>query len=110
MKWFKAEGCETLAEGKGCQVDVDGALLGIFKLSSQYFAIQDFCPHRGGSLGDGDLDDEGWVACPLHAWFFNVRTGASSMSETMKIKTFECKYEEGSVYVSLPPANERKLP
>jgi nitrite reductase/ring-hydroxylating ferredoxin subunit len=108
MAWHAAPGCENLKDGAGMQVEVDSAGLGIFKLGGQWYAIQDFCPHRGGSLGSGELDEDGWVACPLHAWFFNIKSGESSISPTMKIKTFPCKWEQGRVFVDLP--DERSFP
>ena len=108
MPWHAAPGCESLGESKGCKVNVDGSEMAVFKLGGQYYAMQDFCPHRGGSLGHGDIDEEGWVACPLHAWFFNIKTGESATNEAMRIKIFPCKEERGKVWVDLP--DERSFP
>ena len=35
------------------------------------------CPHHGGPLGEGMIED-GKVVCPWHAWTFDPVTGASS--------------------------------
>ena len=41
----------------------------------QVFATQANCPHRGGPLADG-LMDNGAVVCPLHDRTYDLRTGA----------------------------------
>lgn len=38
------------------------------------FATQAHCPHKGGPLADGLMDD-GAVVCPLHDRMYNLRTG-----------------------------------
>src|SRR6187200_3171062 len=38
-------------------------------------ALDNRCPHQGGPLGDGQLD-EGWLICPWHAYQYDPVTGA----------------------------------
>jgi phenylpropionate dioxygenase-like ring-hydroxylating dioxygenase large terminal subunit len=35
-------------------------------------ALANACPHRGGSLSDGDCHYKGTVACPYHGWVFDA--------------------------------------
>lgn len=64
----------------------------VFNVGGEYFAINDRCPHGGGSLSAGVLtglvesDRPGHYAysrrgeilrCPWHAWEFDLRTGRS---------------------------------
>jgi thiamine pyrophosphate-dependent acetolactate synthase large subunit-like protein/nitrite reductase/ring-hydroxylating ferredoxin subunit len=37
-------------------------------------ALDNRCPHQGGPLGDGQLDD-GWLICPWHAYQYDPITG-----------------------------------
>ena len=37
-------------------------------------ALDNRCPHQGGPLGDGQLDD-GWLICPWHAYQYDTVTG-----------------------------------
>ncbi len=37
-------------------------------------ALDNRCPHQGGPLGDGQLDD-GWLICPWHAYQYDMVTG-----------------------------------
>jgi nitrite reductase/ring-hydroxylating ferredoxin subunit len=57
-------------------VEAGGQNLALFAVAGAYYAIEDTCPHRGGSLSQGRL--EGFeVSCPWHGARFDIRTGAS---------------------------------
>ena len=45
-----------------------GEQIALFKVDSQFFALDNTCTHRGGPLADGE------VTCP-HRATFDVRTG-----------------------------------
>ncbi len=59
----------------GKLVDAGGRSLGIFRVGTNYYAIDNACTHRGGPLAEGMLVGEE-VICPLHGAHFNVKTGA----------------------------------
>jgi nitrite reductase/ring-hydroxylating ferredoxin subunit len=49
--------------------------IALFNVGAVFYALDDTCPHRGGSLSEGDVaGDE--VTCPWHAAVFNIKTGA----------------------------------
>ena len=48
----------------------------LVRVDGRVHALRDACPHRGGSLSQGDQDGC-LLYCPLHAWAFDIRTGAS---------------------------------
>jgi nitrite reductase/ring-hydroxylating ferredoxin subunit len=74
----KAAQANEIGVGEGRCVTINGKTIAIFNCAGEFFAIDDMCPHRGGSLGNGSLEGE-WVFCPLHAWQFNVKTGQMPM-------------------------------
>jgi nitrite reductase/ring-hydroxylating ferredoxin subunit len=59
----------------GKQVEAGGQAIALFRVEGSYYAIENTCPHRGGSLADGMLNGAE-VTCPWHAARFDVRTGA----------------------------------
>ncbi|MBI3975206.1 MAG: non-heme iron oxygenase ferredoxin subunit [Armatimonadetes bacterium] len=64
-----------LAPGEARLVQAGGRAIALFRRDEGWYAIDNACPHRGGSLADGDV--EGFVVtCPLHASQFDIRTGA----------------------------------
>ncbi|MFL5344609.1 MAG: Rieske (2Fe-2S) protein [Hyalangium sp.] len=68
-------------------VQVDGARVAIVRVEGELFAFQDTCPHREGSLSEGDL--EGYVMhCPLHAWPFDVRSGLCPVIRGARIRVY----------------------
>ena len=46
-------------------------------------ALDNRCPHQGGPLGDGQLED-GWLICPWHAYQYDTgdRGAAARASAT----------------------------
>ena len=77
MAQFVKVGTKTdfeVVEG-GKLVEVAGQRIALFKLGDGYCAIEDTCPHAGGPLSEGPLEDE-VVTCPWHGSRFDVRTGA----------------------------------
>jgi len=55
-------------------VEVEGKSIALFKLGDEFFAIDDTCPHKGGSLSDGNIEGDE-VECPWHGACFNIRSG-----------------------------------
>ena len=56
-------------------------LLAVFHArDGRVFATQAACPHRGGPLADG-LMDNGAVVCPLHDRTYDLHTGAGIGTE-----------------------------
>ena len=71
---------------------VNGRAIVVFNLGGEFFALNNRCPHRGGSLHHGrqtglvESDGPGKycysrpgeiIRCPWHGWEFDVRTGQS---------------------------------
>jgi len=59
----------------GKLVDAGGRSLAVFRVGTNYCAIDNTCTHRGGPLAEGTLVGEE-VICPWHGAHFNVKTGA----------------------------------
>jgi 3-phenylpropionate/trans-cinnamate dioxygenase ferredoxin subunit len=65
---------DELGLGGAKQVHVDGKTLALFNVAGTYYAIDDTCPHRGGSLSQGAIEGE-QVTCPRHGAVFRITTG-----------------------------------
>lgn len=72
-----------------CLANVDG------KLS----AVDNWCPHRRGPLGQGWVED-GKVVCPWHAWAFHLTDGECP-EEHSKVAVFPLMLEDGNVLIDL---------
>jgi nitrite reductase (NADH) small subunit len=64
------------------------------------FALLDKCPHKGGPLSQGIVFGER-VACPLHNWTIELKSGEAVAPDVGCAKRFPIKVETGDVYVQL---------
>lgn len=72
--------------------------IALFNVKGKIYAINAICPHRGGPLASGRLTGS-VVACPLHGWTFDVRSGQPDHGGGHAVAAYEVKVEHGHVYV-----------
>ena len=85
--------------GTGKVVDAAGRSLAVFNVDGTFCAIDNACTHRGGPLGEGDLDGE-VVTCPLHGARFNVKTGeVLGPPASERARSFSVQLREGEELV-----------
>jgi nitrite reductase (NADH) small subunit len=89
-----------LPEGAGACFEVNGEEIALFRLGGEVLALENACPHRGGALAFGEVRG-GVVHCPLHAWGFDLRTGASDEYPGVAVRTFPVRLEGDEVVVEL---------
>lgn len=75
----------------GCpkQVEAFGRTIALFRHEGCLYAIDDTCPHRGAALSEGTVDASGAVMCPLHAWPFDLKTGAYRDNANLTVRTYK---------------------
>ncbi len=86
--------------GEGRVVDAGGKTLALFNVGGTYYAIDNTCAHRGGPLGEGELDGT-IVTCPWHGWRWDVTTGANANNPAIKVPCFPVMVEQGEIFVEL---------
>ncbi|MCW5851701.1 MAG: non-heme iron oxygenase ferredoxin subunit [Anaerolineae bacterium] len=68
-----------------------------------FYAIDDECTHDGGSLNQGELDED-QIECPRHGARFNVRTGAViTLPATLPLHTYPVRIEGNQILVNPIP-------
>jgi nitrite reductase (NADH) small subunit len=77
-----------------------GRTLCVANLNGAVAVLDGTCPHEGGPLGEGSVED-GRVVCPWHGFAFDVRTGAASDDPEMRVEVFESKVENGELRAKL---------
>ena len=96
----RVAGAGELEPGEGRVVEVEGRSIALFNVDGRYYAIDNLCPHRGGPLGEGDLDGA-VVACPWHAWRWDVTTGANTNNPAVKVACFAVNEDAAGIFVQL---------
>ncbi|HET7343764.1 MAG TPA: Rieske 2Fe-2S domain-containing protein [Methylomirabilota bacterium] len=99
MKTKVAEAAEV-PEGQGRVVEVAGRTLALFNVGGTFYAIDNACPHRGGPLGEGDVEGP-IVICPWHAWRWDVTTGCNANNPAVRVACYPVTAEGGSLFVRL---------
>jgi len=100
-KMVRVAQADELSPGSGKVVDADGRSIALFNVEGAFHAIENTCTHRGGPLGEGDLNGE-IVTCPWHGANFNVKTGAVTSSPAgTGVRSFVVKVEGNDVLVEL---------
>ncbi|CAN5872715.1 nitrite reductase small subunit NirD [soil metagenome] len=90
---------EAVRQGRGLTVEVQGRRIAILNDAGQFHALTDRCPHAGGSLGQGWVED-GEAVCPLHRWRFRLKTGRCSTARGHSLHQYACKLRDGMVWVA----------
>ena len=88
--------------GQGKIFDVNGNQVAIWNLSGNYFAFQNICPHRGGPVGEGEIEGN-VITCPWHGYQYVPETGASPPPFVEKVPTFNVRVKNGRVFVHPKP-------
>jgi 3-phenylpropionate/trans-cinnamate dioxygenase ferredoxin subunit len=99
-------------------VEVAGRAVVVFKVGGEFFALNNRCPHRGGSLCQGRLtglvqsDEPGEyrysrrgeiIRCPWHGWEFDIRTGRSWCDpQRLRVRQYDVAVEPGVRVVQGP--------
>lgn len=83
MTTFFVAKVSDIPEGKCQAFEVNGQEIAVFNVGGEFKATDDFCRHKGGSLGEGALDGK-TVTCPLHGWQYDVTTGECLADDTVK--------------------------
>lgn len=99
-RWHKVCGVSDLKLGEGKTVDCRGKPIAIFNNGGIFKAIDNTCPHRGGSLGEGALKN-GCVICPLHQWTFNLETGKNIRNPAVRLDVYPCRTEGEDILIAV---------
>lgn len=86
--------------GMGIAVEAAGKTVAVFNVDGAFHVIDNTCIHRGGPLGEGELEGD-IVACPWHGWKFNVKTGVCVANPAAKVVCYESTVEGDEIKVRL---------
>ena len=102
IEWFRVGDTDMLKVGRITTVHVDHYTVCLTRTAEGYCAIDNRCPHQGGPLGDGFLQN-GYVVCPWHGWEYSPCSGdAPSGYDDEAAAAYAIEEREDGVYVGVP--------
>ncbi len=60
------------------------------------------CPHAGGDLYTGWVNDEGCIVCPVHKFAFRLTDGENTTGEGYKLSVYPVKRERQIWWIAFP--------
>ena len=97
-EFTRVAGAGEIAAGAGKIVDVNGNPVAVWNINGNYYAFQNVCPHRGGPVGEGEIEGN-IITCPWHGFRFDVTNGACAQNPAMKISTYEVRVEGNDIKI-----------
>jgi nitrite reductase/ring-hydroxylating ferredoxin subunit len=74
LAFNKITSIDQLKNGR-LAVPLGNSYVAVFCVDGRYFAIDEICPHKGGPLAEGAVENLS-VRCPWHGAIFSLETGA----------------------------------
>jgi Ferredoxin subunits of nitrite reductase and ring-hydroxylating dioxygenases len=100
--WIRIARAADIAPGDYATTEVDGALVAVYNIDGEYFAIDDVCTHDGGGLSGGAIEDH-QVICPRHGARFCLRTGQALTPPAYEpVRRYATRLVDGYVEVEDP--------
>jgi len=100
-QWVKiCSVAEAPQSGQVVEAEVGGVDVCLANLNGELSAMDNWCPHRRGPLGQGWLEGEA-VICPWHSWAFNLKTGKADYPEHEKVDVFPLRIEGEDVFIDI---------
>ncbi len=102
-QWYHVLDLDELPEGRVKTVVAGHKSLALTHHQGQYGALDNRCPHQGGPLGEGSIEN-GLLRCPWHGWDYCPLTGQppGDLEVDDSLETFPVEVREDGVYVGVP--------
>ena len=97
-EWMPVCRFDELVSGRGRTYQACGLDLALVRDGQSIIALLNRCPHAGGSLGQGWVE-EGEIVCPLHRWRFRLSDGRCSTIRGESVHRFQAEVRDDMVWV-----------
>ncbi|MCV7282250.1 Rieske 2Fe-2S domain-containing protein [Mycolicibacterium flavescens] len=108
MDWHKVADLHEFVDGEVRVCPVGRKTVAVTKLHGRYGAIDNRCPHQGGPLGQGTVENDK-IRCPWHGFDFDPFTGQAAGGPDFDVPTYPVQARHDGVYVATtPPASHTR--
>src|SRR5204862_2858073 len=103
--WHKVAELDELPEGRVKTVVAGRKSLALTRYEGAYGALDNHCPHQGGPLGEGSIEN-GLLRCPWHGYDYSPLTGTPPPGFTDAPACFPVEVRADGIYAALPPEQD----
>jgi nitrite reductase/ring-hydroxylating ferredoxin subunit len=90
--FVRVTGTTDVKPGRGIVTEMTGKTLAVFHVDGTCHAIDNPYFHRGGPLGEGDLEGS-VVTYPWHGWQFDVATETCVANPSAKVEWYSVQVD-----------------
>ena len=100
MAFLRAAKKDEVPAGSIREFQLEGKTIAVANVAGKLFAINNVCLHRGGPLGQGELDRQ-IVTCPWHGWQYDVTTGKLVTNPAVGVETYPVEVRGEDIFVDI---------
>lgn len=98
----KEEVFGILPERKIKKIQLGESQLAGLRIGEKVIVFQAFCPHRGASLLQANINGAGEIICPLHQYRFDLKTGQVKSGHCADLPVFLTQLDEDGLKITIP--------
>ena len=98
MAFVKVGSVSALPVGAVMEVTIGEDAYAICNLNGELHALWGTCPHAGGPIGQGTMQDN-LVVCPWHEWAYDCRTGENDYDPAVRVDRFTIQVQGDDILI-----------
>ena len=98
LLWHRVADLDELPEGRVKTVAAGHRSLALTHFEGRYGALENRCPHQGGPLGEGTIEN-GMLRCPWHGYDYCPLSGSSPFGD--RVASFVVETREDGIWVGV---------
>lgn len=101
--WHKVAELDELQEGHVKTVVAGVIPICLTHHNGEYHALNNHCPHQGGPLGEGFIDEQGYIICPWHGYEYSAVDGTPPPGFEDDVENYPTEVRDDGIYVATEP-------
>ncbi len=107
LTWHKVAKVNELLEGRVKTVTIGTKNIVLTKYKGIYGALDNACPHQGGPLGEGSIEN-GFLRCPWHGWDFCPHSGKPPGGYDDGVAVYPVEERTDGIYIQIKSIKDNK--
>ena len=98
-EYITVAGANDISSGQSKVFEVKGNQVAVCNINGNYYAFANICPHRGGPVGEGEIEGT-VITCPWHGWAFDITTCVNTMNPLAKLTKYDIKIDNNELKIN----------